>query len=83
MGFFQYAVVEQNDSSMGNWGGQNKTTKRKFRDFMMQELLGIRIMKQKFIQHIKILQNDFFSTLLRDKKLRDKNFKVLRVRLAY
>ena len=83
MGFFQYAVVEQNDSSMGNWGGQNKTTKRKFRGFMMQELLDIRIMKQKFTQRIKSLQNDFFSTLLRDKKLRNKNFKVLRVRLAY
>ena len=75
MGFFQYAVVEQNDNSMGNWGGQNKTTKRKFRDFLMQELLDIRIMKQKFTQHIKILQNDFFSTLLRDKKLRDKNLR--------
>ena len=75
MGFFQYAVVEQNDNSMGNWGGQNKRTKRKFRDFLMQELLDIRIMKQKFTQHIKILQNDFFSTLLRDKKLRDKNLR--------
>ena len=50
---------------------------------MMQELLDIRIMKQKFTERVKSLQNDFFSTLLRDKKLRDKNFKVLRVRLAY
>ena len=47
MSFFEYTVVEYNDSSMGNWSGQIKTTKQKILYFMMQELLGIRIMKQK------------------------------------
>ena len=35
-------------SSMSKWGGQTKTTKQKIQDFMIWELQGIKIIKQKF-----------------------------------
>ena len=39
---------------MGNWSGQIKTTKQQIRYFMMQELLGIGIMKENTFGGIKL-----------------------------